>query len=70
MGYFRRSRASADTAVCGLIWQKFKLILDIMHVLLLSAKLKWVGSIETKKKSRHQFFRRLRAANLIVRCRI
>ena len=32
MGYFRRSRAD-NSIVCGPIWPKFELVLEVMHVL-------------------------------------
>ena len=36
---------------------------------MIPTNLKWIGLIQSKKKWKHQFFRRLRAANSVVRGR-
>ena len=58
--FFRRSRAD-NSVVGGPIWPKFKLIGNIMHVLV-TYKFK----MELINSERHQFFRRSRAANSVV----
>ena len=55
----------ANSMVGGPIWRKFKLIQDIIHVLI-PESLKRSGSIATEKKCWHWFFRSSRAANSVV----
>ena len=42
----------------------------ILCMSLIPTNLKWIGLIQSEKKWKHGFFRRLRAANSVVRCRI
>ena len=50
---FRHSRAS-NSKMSGLIWPKFELVLDFMHVLV-TASIKRIGSKATEKRWRHHF---------------
>ena len=55
--------------ICGTIWSKFELLLDIMHVLdTYIFKMDWINT--NREKWKHQLFRRLGAANSVVRGRI
>ena len=62
MGVFFRRSGAVNSVFGGPIWQKFKLVRDIMDVLVIY-KFKWILSIATEKKWQHRFFRRSRAAN-------
>ena len=63
---FRHSCANYSI-LCGAIWSKFELLLDIMHVLN-TYKFKMDLITTKREKWKHQFFRSLRAANSAV-CR-
>ena len=65
MGLFLRRLRAANSVVGGPIWPKFKLIHNIMHVLV-PASLKKIGSISTEITWWHRFFRCSRAANSVV----
>ena len=52
MGNFFRCSRAANSTVSGLIWPKFELVRDFMHVLI---TLKRIGSKTTEKRWRHCF---------------
>ena len=62
--------SSANYSIlCGTIWSKFELLLDIMHVLdTYKFKMDWIYT--KREKMETSIFRRLRAANSVVRGRI
>ena len=66
MRVFVRCSRAANSILGGPIWPQFKLIHNIMHVLL-PASLKRIRSISTEIKWWLQFFRCSNAANSLVR---
>ena len=65
MGVFLRCSRAANSVVCGLIWPKFELIHNIMHVLVTSKSEKDRININGDYLMT-LIFRRSRAANSIV----
>ena len=66
MGVFLDILESANYSIlCGTIWSKFELLLNIMHFFdTYTFKMDWINT--KREKWKHQFFRRLRAASSVV----
>ena len=69
IGPLVRHSSANYSLLCGTIWSKFELPLDIMHVLdTYKFKMDWINT--KREQWKRQFFRRLRAANSVARGRI